>query len=173
MSNEQDQTGQPKYVTEFNNDTGKMLRTETSTGKTWEWVPTPIPPKKDYTANNGVTVKSLTGAGHRVQTIHMRQALYRRQYPAYKQSASGQIRGKLTPIIVPSYFKNSQSYILLATGGYTYVTITSKDKKHVFNLTGECSNADQYCYKAGVKAALEKLSPSELADLLHGAPYKL
>jgi len=172
MSNEQDQTGQPKYVSEFNKQTGKMLRTDTVTGQTWEWEPPTPVAKKSYAPKHGVTVEKLIALGHRVQISHMRVAVYHKQLPKLLKSKDFFTFG-IGHVIVPSYFKTSPYYYIHANGGYTYVTVTSQDKSLVIHLTAECSQHDQFCYKAGVKTALERLSPNNLAFLAGGTPTGL
>lgn len=125
--------------------------------------------KARYQTENGLTIYNLRKAGNKVQVIHLRNMV---------------IDGVPIPVPVPTYLKDVSTHWqrvntpegveydytagthFYEMGGTTHVSIINKQDEKML-VTSVCHLADHYCYKMGIKVALDKIPP-EVADKLLG-----
>jgi hypothetical protein len=160
MSNNADQ---PQYLWSIDEATGIVTKQELSSDRTWTWKVKPRPKKAKCSPKNGVSIQKIADAGHKVRVRHFRWAYYL----GTMERASGRNTGvsfKPRPIVIPSSFRRDPLYSLLPKGGYTHITIRTKDDEYVC-LSSECSPIDPFCYTTGVEKALERLTHYELEYL--------
>ena len=104
--------------------------------------------KNRYNTKNGLTIHSLRQAGLVVTVSHIR----------YTEMADISV---LIP--VPSYLRKAFNFT--ANGGSTHITILKQNGEWLC-LSSICHIDDAFCYKMGVKKALEQLTQEEADDLL-------
>ena len=159
------------YVTEPVNET-TMRKLRVSTGEEWLYEIRTNPRKSqkpNYVASNGVTLEKLQTAGFRVAISHTRWADYYAR--GFKPGPHGFKDSSRALVLVPSSFKKNSNYRLMACGGYTNIQIYSSNVSKTpvllsdICLTSECSTEEPFCYKMGVKQALQKLTKEEIAEL--------
>ena len=160
MSNSADQ---PLYMWSIDEATDVVTKQELASGRTWSWKVKPRPKKTKCSPSNKISIQKIADAGHKVRVRHFRWAYYLgtlERVTARKLASNFKPR----PIVVPSSFRKDPLYSLLPRGGYTHITIKTKDDKYVC-LSSECSPHDPFCYAKGVEKALERLSHYELEYL--------
>lgn len=150
------------YITTFNEQTQRFRKTDTLSGRWWEWSGrgkrnAPVQNK----AKNGITIEKLQAAGNSVRVKHLRWALYLPQFDvqSYGRRAVGRA------IVVPSAFRGDPMYSFLPKGGYTHVVIKHKSGNYVC-VSSECAEDDTFCYSAGVATALDRLTDLEIGLLM-------
>jgi hypothetical protein len=132
----------------------------------WVWLnrkPERVP--VDYTPSHGVTLDQIIKQGHKVRVSHLRYANYARTKPEFDGGRKKRQEEKRF-LVVPASFRHSGDFSLSPFGGYTHVHIKTKGGKHIC-VSSECSIEDNFCYRCGVKEALERLNAKELAQLLN------
>lgn len=152
------QTNNPDYVTVYNED-GRVTRTHVPSGKQWHWTSRPKERKRFYRARNGVTVDSLVEDGLKVRVKHFRLARYLGQMEKLKPRESHMFEARV--IVIPASFRKDPMYHVLSRGGYTHISIQSKDGKYIC-LSSECAEQDTFCYRLGIAKALERLTDTEM-----------
>jgi hypothetical protein len=155
---------QPLYMWVMDDSTGAVTKTEFASGRTWSWVPKPRPKKAKCSPRNDASIQKIADAGHKVRVRHLRWAYYLGIGEKTRTA-----RGKVTDysnraIVVPSSFRRDPLYVFLPKGGYTHITIKTKDNNYLC-LSSECSTKDPFCYATGVEKALERLTNDELRYL--------
>jgi len=151
-----EQNPSTEYTVVFDEQRQKYIKTETATGRTWEWSARKRPTKPTYASKNGVTVESLQVAGNSVRVKHLRWSLYLPQFNVW-----GNRNHQGRAIVVPSTFRKDPMYVFLPKGGYTHVVIKHKSGNYIC-VSSECAEDDTFCYSAGVAAALDRLSAAEI-----------
>ncbi len=155
---------QPLYMWVMDEATGAVTKTELASDRTWTWVPKPRPSKAKCSPKNGVSIQAIADAGHKVRVRHLRWAYY---LGIGERTRNMRNTGKdyaNRAIVVPSSFRRDPLYLLLPKGGYTHITIKTKDNNYVC-LSSECAINDPFCYTTGVEKALERLTDDELRYL--------
>lgn len=157
-----------RYVTVYDDARGLMVKTDTHGFGQWVWKPSKKKVKKDYTPKNGWSVQKLVEAGCVVSVFHFRWATYGKHSTMKDEFKFAPYTSKamFAPqrlIVVPSSFRKDPDYTLSSHGGYTHVRIRRGDLEVC--VSSECALEDVFCYKFGVKAALERLGYPELSVL--------
>jgi hypothetical protein len=121
-------------------------------------------PKKSnvpvYQTNNGVTLDLLKSKGHIVKIKHIRWAIYTQLQQHLRNNQPVSMRA----IAIPSTFRKDENYLVLPKGGFTHITIKTKDNQY-FCVSSECSSEETFCYRRGICEALNRLSKYDLQTL--------
>ena len=144
----------------------QFVRTEVGTGRQWIWpAKDPQTTRRNYVPSHGVSMKRLLELGHKVRVMHQRWGVYLRQGLQYGHGFAMHEDGRHS-VVLPAGFKKSMDYDLDPFGGYTHIQIKHKTTGKVYFVSAECSAQDNYCYKEGVRQALEHLTKDELTELV-------
>jgi hypothetical protein len=157
---------QPLYMWVMDDSTGTVTKTEMASGRTWTWTPKPRPSKAKCSPKNGVSIQAIAEAGHKVRVRHLRWAYYLGTNERTQMLRSNREKRvyNYRPIVVPSSFRRDPLYVLLPKGGYTHITIKTKENKYIC-LSSECATNDPFCYTTGVEKALERMTRDEVRYL--------
>lgn len=147
---------QSNYETNYYPETGVYVRVDKTTGASWTWSKREKKKRTQAVASNGATIEKLVKAGNKVRIRHMRYATCTNMFNPRT--------GHTPDIVVPSTFRYDDKYYLRSKGGFTHITIQTRDGDY-FCYSSQCDKRDTFCYSTGIAKALEKISDYMLEKL--------
>jgi hypothetical protein len=144
-----------EYTEQTVGDTVERLMKD---GRTFKYVKTH--PRRDNAlkeANNGLSIHKLRKIGHNVHVSHLR-------FAEWDKTPDGPI------MVIPPYMVKDKQYRVKEQGGFTHITIKKAWSNETVNTSSRCSIDDNFCYKLGVKFALERIDSAVVSDLMTTSP---
>ena len=145
----------------------QYVRTDKETGKQWIWPAKEPLSKRSYIPVHGLGLAKLTALGHKVRVFHQRWGVYLRQGRKRIEGIAGPVYEPRHNLVIPVGFRMCDDYEFSSYGGYTHIQIKHKETGKLYHLSSECAKEDNFCYKEGVKTALDHLTRDEVDQLLH------